>query len=274
MRFALMAAVLAGPVAADDAWLAFMGGQGCTYGVEARALGEAAGFEGSEMDAMAEAYLLNGQAERHDRWVVLNAEICTIRLPDITPVLSLDDADVAATIEVVAEDPEWDLRGGCYLDLRGQDLETSRGWSADDAERARWDLVAAGVISGEIRFFESSFLRTPVTFQVLRGDCAAVGTTAPVAENHRAVVEHFGPYMRRMMAYVPCDQSLSPERFDGQIASELQGMSIGDDVPPGDSFNAYLSMEYFFVALAAGWIEGASATERGTPRPPMCHYRE
>lgn len=272
-RLALIAALGAGPVAADPALLDFMGGQGCTYGPETRAAAVLAGLDEIALVNFMIESEATGLAERYRDWVVLSEEICTIRFPDLAPELALSDPDVEAAITVV--EAVEDLGGeGCFLYLDTQILAESRGWDLDRAERARWQLIAQGIISGEIRFHESSFLRTPITFQVLTGPCANVPTVEPIMANHDAVARNFGPYLRGLMQYVPCDETQTPERLDGQIASELQGMSILDAEAPDPSFNAWATLEYYMIALAAGWIEGASYTERGTPRPPMCHYRE
>jgi hypothetical protein len=38
--------------------------------------------------------------------------------------------------------------------------------------------------------------------------------------------------------------------------------------------NAWLGLELQIIVLGLGWQEGASLTERGTPRPPVCHFAQ
>jgi hypothetical protein len=44
------------------------------------------------------------------------------------------------------------------------------------------------------------------------------------------------------------------------------------DVTNGAAVNAWTMMDRLVLAIGAGWVEGLNATERGTPRPPICSY--
>ncbi|MGL4320831.1 MAG: hypothetical protein ACRCS3_08210, partial [Paracoccaceae bacterium] len=96
-RGLLLALLLGQPAFAnDDALLDFMGGQGCTIGVDSRLAAVGAGFDEARIDALITATLANGTARQQRAYVVLDETICTIRLPEI------QSAFTAASPEIVA----------------------------------------------------------------------------------------------------------------------------------------------------------------------------
>ncbi|MFZ1471211.1 MAG: hypothetical protein WAT09_19855, partial [Paracoccaceae bacterium] len=86
MKAALLPLLLAAtPAIADDAALiAFMGGQGCTFGADSRAAAIAAGFSEATIESAIDTALANRRAKQEGVYVVLDRRICTIRLPEIT----------------------------------------------------------------------------------------------------------------------------------------------------------------------------------------------
>jgi hypothetical protein len=243
----------------------FMGAHGCTFGATSIAAAEQAGFARAEIDAAISAHLADGSAAQQGDYVVLDVATCTIRLPDIQTDLHLTDPDILAittTVDAFAKDGS----PGCFLRDGASWFENS-GRSFEDYAQ----FVAAHIIKGDVRFYSTSPLRTPVTFQVVSGACSNVPDIAAMRANHTKLITGFDSFVRHQGATNAC---LGEDVFfmDTAFAFALQG---GDpakaDVEVAD-INAWLWMEYLMIAFAADWVEGDTWTEKGTMHPPMCHY--
>jgi hypothetical protein len=55
-------------------------------------------------------------------------------------------------------------------------------------------------------------------------------------------------------------------------ATRLQGGDPDADEQTNPEVNAWLWFEFDLISMAAGWRDGMTGTEKGKPRPPLCHY--
>ncbi|MBK4216447.1 hypothetical protein JJJ17_10965 [Paracoccus caeni] len=255
------------PIAhADSADLIdFLAGQGCAIGPSTRAAAITAGFTEEQIDGLAALAKPDPETIETGDWLVLPPSQCTIRVPVIDHALNLDDPDVALTFsDIDAHAADGDP--GCFLDsdaLR-RGLRLSRGWDNDRATIEYIRLVGASLASGDMAFYGDSPLRTPVGFSLLRGDCAQIPQIKEIRNSHRVLIENFDHIIRENAKLLNCTEDAPPNsmKFDDIIA-KLDGRP---------NTNAWLWMEGMMIVLAAGWYEGMTGTEKGIPRPPLCHY--
>lgn len=125
-------------------------------------------------------------------------------------------------------------------------------------------FVVAGLLSGELRFYSDDPLRTPPGFQVLSGDCAEVTGTDAVAENHSLLSDLFVPFLQVAGKSAKAADCAEGDVFDTESWEMIAQLSAGRNT------NAHLAFEMQLIAIGAGWYDGMSSTERGTPRPPLC----
>ncbi len=256
------------PADADQgraALLDHLGGQGCVIGPATRPAALKAGFSAAALDALADEAVASGQGEVQRDWLVLAPALCTIRPSQITPALRLDDPDVrrhfSARDAHAADDAP-----GCFLDSANLMRETriTRGWSADIANAEYMRLVGAGLISGEMTFYSDTPLATPVGFALLTGDCADIPDIGAIRQDHALLIDRFDPLVRAMGRETVCEKGGTPDIFE--VEKALAAM-------PGDkTSNAWQWLEILMIAMASDWYEGGSATEKGTPHPPFCHF--
>lgn len=259
--------LVAGPASADDqaALIEFFAGQGCAIGPSTRDAAIAAGFTAGDVDALAAAEAGREGAVASGDWLVMAPQICRMRLPEISGELSLSDADVAAAFS--APDAYLDQDSpGCFL--TGpllDDLPAARGWDADKAADEYYRLLARSIISGELTFYSDSPLLTPMGFQLTSGACGDAAPMDEIRRSHEFLLQNFDPIMRTMQAENSCE----PGRYTGLISDinlvPGNGEGTGTD-------NAWIGLEATVIGQAAGWYEGQTATEKGTPRPPLCQY--
>jgi hypothetical protein len=269
--FCLIGGLVAGPAVADEtALLDFIGGHGCTIGKESRAAAVAAGFEAGQIDRLISGAFVDGTAHQQRAYVVLGEEICTIRLPDIQSDYTVASPEVVAitsAIDAFAADGQ----PGCYLVIPSETFDMIAGGEVGAGFHDFIVFVGAGIISGDLRFFSLDPLATPVGFQVTTGACAVVPNIDDIRESHPYVANGFGRYIRLLGADTLCDggaQGNSAPRFAAQV--QLEEPHVEPD--SARDINAWLFFEYELIAMAAGWHEGMTGTEKGTPRPPLCHY--
>ncbi|MGH1459551.1 MAG: hypothetical protein ACRBBT_11695 [Paracoccaceae bacterium] len=257
MRAALVAFLLwAAPALAGEAeLLEGLGAQGCVIGADAA----------PELRALADQALGQGTARQQGDWVLLPEEICTIRLPQIETSLSFDDPELRKVISDL--DPASQEAPGCFLDTSdlGFNLSLSRGWAPQQAFDEMNRFIAAMLIAGEMTFYSDDLLRTPMGFQRISGPCADVADIDAMRRNSAQMVQHFGAYIRWQGETLTCGGGATAD-FGAAAAkmSELSG---------GQTGNVWMPLEYLFIGLAAGWLEGAGPRARGLPRPPLCHYQ-
>ncbi|WP_375281764.1 hypothetical protein [Pseudooctadecabacter sp.] len=272
-------AVLAGLVAAQPAWADegltdFLGGQGCTIGAESSAAARDAGFTSAQILALAEAALASGNAARHGNYVVLDADICTIGLPQIPSRYTVDTPDIRAASPYIRE--VYDLGGtetvdeGCFLG-GGSDLFRSlEGGDPKAGFEAYMAFIGSGLIAGDLRFYEISPLKTPAGFQIMTGEaCAAVANADDIARSHAFIDSGFADYVRFVGANTPCGENVTFQAT--QYIAQMQGFDFDRDLLDQPRINAWLALEFDFITRAAGWYEGMTDTDRGAPRPPLCH---
>lgn len=78
------------------ALIAFMGGQGCTFGEGSRAAALAAGHDATKNDALMLATFVDRRAQQQGGYLFLNAATCTIRLPEITSAYTVNSPELIA----------------------------------------------------------------------------------------------------------------------------------------------------------------------------------
>ncbi|QEI08024.1 hypothetical protein FXN63_20905 [Pigmentiphaga aceris] len=154
---------------------------------------------------------------------------------------------------------------GCFLDTSRlhAELRRTRGWSEDRLMQEYLRLLGSSLVSGDLAFYSSNPLHTPTAFQLTRGECAPVPHMADIERSHANLIKWFDPLIRTNAPNVACTRGatlITPELHD--IARKLSEGSIS---------NAWVGMEIKLIALGAGWYEGVTATNPGTPRPPLCH---
>jgi hypothetical protein len=277
MRAALALCLLhATPASANPELLEFMGGQGCTFGADRRAVATATGLSVDTINAFIAQSLDDGTAVQEGDYVVLGEKVCTIRLPVIESAYTVASPEIVAmTSAVDAFASDGDL--GCFLIDPLTAFDAMNGGSRGAGFEDYIAFVGAGLVSGDLRFYSPSALRTPFGFQNVRGPCAAVPDIAVIDRSHLALTTGFGGYIRALGAETLCegDQSGDLPYDDSIIArytATVQGFDLSDKAKDQPKINAWLWFEYDLIAMAAGWHEGMTGTERGRPRPPLCHY--
>ncbi|MGL5010599.1 MAG: hypothetical protein ACRC6I_12015, partial [Paracoccaceae bacterium] len=163
---------------------------------------------------------------------------------------------------------------GCFLGDVLLAIHDASGGD-DDAGFANYiSFVGAGIAAGELSFYGSSPLSTPPGFQVVDGTCAEIPQIDPIRRSQVMLQALFGPMIRRMSEENTCGPDALPsatiEQMDWLI--RLQGGDPANMEDAGNRANAWMWMEIFMLTVAAGWHEGTTATDKGTPRPPLCHY--
>ncbi|WP_143831224.1 hypothetical protein [Octadecabacter temperatus] len=262
------------PVFADQQTFDFLARHGCTVSEESKDALANAGFLEPYTNAIIADALSRGVAKQEGAYVVLDASICTIELPDIQTTLAVGNPEIRAIAPYIRDEYEYagetTVNEGCFL-TDAVDVFTDRASGDLDRGTADYlDFLAAGIISGELRFFSPNPLATPLGFQSFAGDCADVPNMPIVTPSHDFIASHFGQYVRAIGETSECDGPASGSALS--IAAELQGLSGDRFEDPDPTFNAWLFFEYELITMAAGWHEGLSGSERGAPRPPLCHY--
>lgn len=220
-----------------------------------------------ELMAYAETALDAGQAERQGDWIVLGPELCTIRPPQIDRAYDITSPIVAQSISAVDAYAEFE-EYGCFVsgEEMQQDLMRQDGLTRDAAAVAYLEVLAEGVRSGRVSFFSDDPLRTPMGFQVLTGECADVPWIDDIRRSQALMLKHFDTLVRDNASRVTCEANSAPVTVEvGQALTDLTN---------GEAPNAWTMMDMMVLAIGAGWVEGISANERGTPRPPICSYDE
>ncbi|MDO5630518.1 MAG: hypothetical protein Q4G22_01635 [Paracoccus sp. (in: a-proteobacteria)] len=154
-----------------------------------------------------------------------------------------------------------DGKPGCFIDSETLTrlARERRAWDADTAEHERVRFFAAGILAGEVTIFSDSPLRTPVSFQALRGDCAKVPNKDAIARSHTYLIANLDRILRNAGARTPC----------GSDATAFADALFEQHDPQAP--NAWMPLEVFIIALGSDWIQGNSLTEKGWPRPPLCY---
>lgn len=259
---------IAAPVLAQDgnreySLLEFFAGQGCAIGPTTRAAAIAAGYNAHEIDLLGARAWPDSGTIWTGGWLVLPPSICQIRLPEVNSLIQFSDPEVIASIS--APDAN-EGEPGCYLSgaILQEQVQKTRNWDKDTAFIENLRFLSASLISGDLAFYSDSPLRTPPGFIVATGECADIPLMPAIKRNHELLVKHFGAFIRENSANTICE-------YSGSIMS-AGWQDIADTLTDGKNTNAWLGFEYQLIAMGAGWYEGIGLTNKGTPRPPLCHY--
>lgn len=260
-RVAFACLLSASAAQADDvALMDFIAGQGCALGPATYRAAIDAGFEVDDYNALFDLADPTGSV----LWRILPADICTIRLPDVTSEIKLNDPEVLGLWSGNVSDPEF-KEYGCYATQYSlfEEVQKTRGWSADKANLEHVRFLAQHIMSGDIRYYSDNALVTPPSYQLMRGTCGDIPTAGAILESHTILVTYFDAFVRDVAQEIPC---VNDARFP--FASPARFTTLSD----GRSKNVNLDFEANIIAMGAGWYEGLSMTNRGTPRPPWCTY--
>lgn len=284
MRLALALSVAAAPCFAQTdldvhpqsaRFLTYLGGHGCTLSPDSVDGAVAQGILRDDILEITGAALENGEAREQGDYIVFADTSCEIRLPEIASKYSVTDAVIregSPYVREVFEDGDLTIvEEGCFVDdaftmfAELEEFDPRAGFAAFMA------FTGAGIISGDVRFYATSPLSTPKGFQITTGpDCDSAPNVAQINASHRFLNEGFGEYVRFVGRATECGDAISHEA--GPFAADLQGFNPSLDIDDQPPINAWLDFEFLFITMAAGWHEGMSDVDRGTPRPPLCHY--
>ncbi|MDQ7775702.1 hypothetical protein [Paracoccus aminovorans] len=266
---AAVAALLAltPPVLADD--LAdFLATEGCAIGPATAARAEAAGLDRAVVDALGDRWRDDPETVLTGDWLVLPPAACTIKPPVVESALKLTDPDVRAAFSAVDAHAN-DGSPGCFLD-QDRLLDTTaaaRGWTRDQATVEYLRLVGQSMASGAMTLYADSPLRTPYGSHLMTGSC---GEALPYRDDarraHDHLVQNFDRIVRRNLREVPCE-------YGSTWPSTTERERMHNDLR-GTSHHAWLWFEAFMIVYPSDWYEGVAATEKGAPRPPLCHYAD
>src|SRR5690606_19466882 len=106
-------------------------------------------------------------------------------------------------------------------------------------------------------------LSTPPGLLLTEGECANVPAIDKILRSHRTLIDNSDAFIRADMENVICRTDHAPSWKARKIYQKIAG---------GETSNAWMDTEVRFIAMGAGWIEGISMDDRGTPRPPLCVY--
>jgi hypothetical protein len=249
----------------------FMGAHGCTIGADSRAAAVRAGFDEAAIDALAETAIAAQDAYQSGSYIVLERQICTIRLPEIASRFTVTSPEIVAmtsAIDAFADDGA----PGCFLADAPAAFDAMNGGERGAGTKDYLAFVAAAIIAGDARYFGIDPLKTPVGFQVVSGTCGEVPDIAAIRANHIVMEGQFGEYVRQLGERTVCSDG-----YSGPWGTALSDLLQGADAtypydPQPDHYNYWMWLEYYMIVSAAGWYEGMTQTDRGTPRPPLCHY--
>lgn len=273
---ALAVGVSATSAAADQRTFEFLGGHGCTVSEASLDALANAGFLEPYTNAIIADAIARGVAKQEGDYVVLDESICTIRLPDIQSDLTTTSPEIQAMAPyertVLEYDGVEDVYEGCFF-KDPMTLFTDLADGDEDKAYANYiRFLGAAIMSGDARFYSRSPLVTPASLQIVTGECARAPNASEIMESHDYILSGFGDYVRFAGENTPCGEGLSYKL--GAFIAEAQGADMGDDFKFRRGVNAMAAFEFQLIAMAAGWYDGQSATDRGLPRPPLCHYTE
>lgn len=250
--------------AANEALADFVAAQGCAIGPATRALAGNAGFAEEAIDALAAQADGEAGTVRTGDWIVLPPSLCSIRPPEVRSEIGLGDPELKALtsrIDAYAESGE----RGCFIDGPAlmERVQETRGWDADKANQEYLRFLAENLRSGDLAFYKNDPLSTPVGFQVLTGDCADVPEIDAIQRSQALRDREFDDLIRADAANVVCGQDEAPSYHFMNLVQERTG---------SENTNAWMHFEVRMMAMGGGWYVGNSATQKGTPRPPLCRF--
>ncbi|WP_417278344.1 hypothetical protein [Celeribacter sp.] len=256
MGFGVVLIAAASPALSETSvYTGFLETHGCTYGPKLDAEVRAAGLTPEGLASHARTAVQAGTAEHNGDWVVFDASVCTIKLPEITSTYEITD-DVLASHITSVSDPAYEA--GCYLTDWQQAFEAT-GHDADAAFAEGVGFLASEITAGRMSFYSDSPLRTPFGFQtVVPEGCDQGARAEAIKASSGDLAELFDTYVRMSYAANTCG--------DGQSGDMAFAKTVKDRTD-----NAWMFMDAMMLTLAAGWHEGMTAQDKGMPRPPLCH---
>ncbi len=269
LSLALSPGLFAGMIsaaAAQPASLAdFIADQACAIGPQTRTAAIAAGHDAKAVDALIASARQDSKTVNTGQWLVLSSEQCRIKPPAVASAINLSDPEVRSAVSSpTVPTAEGDV--GCFLDPSRlfQALRRTRFWNEERIYQEYLRMLSASIVSGELTFYSNDPLRTPPSFQLTTGECANVPHMADMQRSHENLITLFDPLIRANAAHVEC------ARHASLLTYELH--EIARTLSKGALTNAWAGMELKLIAMGAGWYQGISAKNPGTPRPPLCHY--
>lgn len=243
----------------------FFANQGCAIGPSTIAAAIAGGIERSEVEAYAAAMRADPKNMKTGEWVVLGEEGCEIRPPAISSEIRISDPEVVASLSAMNAYAEYgDI--GCFLDGSKlfETVQSTRGWDADKANLEYLRFLGQSVISGELSFYSADPVRTPPGIIATRGACAETPHMPEIRRSHALLMKHFNALIRTDAA----KEELCPSRSGPSWKFAETAEQVFGEKPT----NAFLFMDLSLIAWGAGWYEGTTSRNKGTPRPPLCRY--
>jgi hypothetical protein len=226
-----------------------------------------------EIERLVDQSLAEGTAQREGNYVVLSESVCDIRVPDLSSPYSASSPEIVA---MTSEPGVFAADGfpGCFLNDPSGAFDALRGEGEGSGFLDYIRFVGAGIAAGELSFYGTSPVSVPPGFMVVQGTCAEIPQKDDIQRSQLMLQALFGPMIREMGEENTCGPEAMPtatiEQMDALIRRQGGDPESVENV--GDGVNAWIWMEIFMLTAAAGWHEGMSATEKGTPRPPLCHY--
>ena len=243
----------------------FMVDQACAIGPQTRSAAIAAGHDAKAVDALIASAQQDSKTVKTGQWLVLSSAQCRIKPLVVASAIKLSDPEVRSSLSSpTVPTAEGDV--GCFLDTSRmfQELRRTRSWNEERIHQEYLRMLGASIASGELTFYSSDPLRTPPSFQLTTGECANVPHMADMQRSHENLMTLFDPLIRANAAHVECVRRASLLTYE--LREILRRLSKGAIT------NAWAGMELNLITMGAGWYEGISAKNPGTPRPPLCHY--
>lgn len=259
---------LAGPATAEQDPLAYLERHGCMQAASDVGASWDEGYPVGAVEDYIQAQINAGLAVDQGAYTVLDPSICTVRLPRIETSWALDDPAIVALTTAVDEAPDLP---GCFL-IGLPEFFASRYADPATAHDAYVAFLGAHVLSGDLRFYTSSPVVTPVGWQVMTGACADVPEAEEIAASHAWINDRdFGRYVAYLRQNDRCFDEGTGSTMDA--ARHVQGIDpVTGDAPDGVVVNPWLNLEYLVITLAAGWRNGATMDSPGMSRPPLCAW--
>lgn len=255
------------PIKTRSDLIDFFAEEGCAIGPSTRERALAAGFDGSDIDALVELEGALVGAVKTGEWLVLAPESCTIQLPKVTSRVRITDPELTPRFR---DEQDESAEGGpaCYLPYGTdiyQNLRRSRGWDADTANAEYLGVITNGFITKQLANYGEDRLATPYSYYDMSGECAEGAMAQDIRDSQDFLITNFDPLVRAIFEESFCEE--------GHVWLERDPNTIAGIAPGTRTKNAWISLEINVMAMAAGWYEGMNATEKGQPRPPICHYQ-
>ena len=174
--------------------------------------------------------------------------------PEVTALISSGDSDL------------FDGGTGCQLAAYGvfESVQATRGWDRDTANLEYLRFLSESYLSGDLIYYSDSPVRSPSGPVVTIGKCADIPLMSEIKRSQALIFKNFDQFIRVNTTNVICEP--------GAVLDNIAMQKLADDLSDGENTNAWLSFQFQFIALGVGWYEGISSTEKGAPRPPLCHY--